>query len=62
MCVKSVFVKSIFAPLKKGDIVMKKSVVLLVLVVSMIVSACATYTCPTYSKAPQNKTVKESRI
>ena len=41
---------------------MKKLVVLLVLVVSIMVSACSTYSCPTYSVAPQKKVVKESKI
>jgi PBP1b-binding outer membrane lipoprotein LpoB len=30
---------------------MKKSVVVLILAISVLVSACSTYTCPTYSQA-----------
>ena len=41
---------------------MKKSVVLIVLALSMLASACASYTCPTYSKVPAPKAVKEARV
>ncbi|MFN5431601.1 MAG: hypothetical protein ACK498_12760 [Cyclobacteriaceae bacterium] len=41
---------------------MKKSTLLMVVVVTLFVSACSSYTCPTYSKAPQTKEVKPSRI
>ncbi|MFM9838429.1 MAG: hypothetical protein ACKVOQ_09210 [Cyclobacteriaceae bacterium] len=41
---------------------MKKSVALLILVAMVTVSACSSYTCPTYSKAPQKTAVKGSRI
>jgi len=43
---------------------MKKSTLLLLVVVvaAMLVSACSSYTCPTYSKAHQTKEVKPSRI
>ncbi len=41
---------------------MKKSIAILILVVAVMVSACSTYTCPTYSKAPAQKTSKETRI
>jgi PBP1b-binding outer membrane lipoprotein LpoB len=40
---------------------MKKSFAILALV-AMVISACSQYTCPTYSKAPAQKTGKESRI
>jgi len=42
---------------------MKKSVAVLMLVVTMMVSACSTYTCPTYSHAaPIAKAEKETRF
>lgn len=41
---------------------MKKAIPAMVIVVSIMLSACSTYTCPTYSKAPQKKAVKETRI
>ncbi len=41
---------------------MKKSVVVLILVVAVLASACSTYMCPTYSKAPVQKPVKETKI
>ena len=41
---------------------MKKSVVLLLLVVALMVSACSTYTCPTYSKAPAAKSTPNTKI
>jgi len=40
---------------------MKKSIAILALV-AVAISACSQYTCPTYSKTPAQKTVKESRI
>ncbi len=40
---------------------MKKSVLLLILAGALMVSACSTYTCPTYSKAPAHKAAKETR-
>jgi hypothetical protein len=41
---------------------MKKSVAVLILVVLVMISACSTYTCPTYAKAPFHKVQKETRI
>ncbi len=41
---------------------MKKSMAVLILVVAVIVSACSTYTCPTYSKAPVSAAHKETKI
>jgi len=41
---------------------MKKSVALLILVASVVMSSCSSYTCPTYSKAPQKALKKETRI
>jgi len=42
---------------------MKKSIALLILACTVMVSACSTYsTCPTYSKAPHSKGVKVSKI
>ncbi len=41
---------------------MKKSVAVLILVVAVMLSACSTYTCPTYSKAPAPKAQKETKI
>ena len=42
---------------------MKKSVALLILAVTVTVSACSSYTtCPTYSKAPLSKGVKVAKI
>lgn len=34
----------------------------MVVAVALFVSACSSYTCPTYSKAPQTKEVKPTKI
>jgi PBP1b-binding outer membrane lipoprotein LpoB len=34
---------------------MKKASILVVLAAAVVLSSCSTYTCPTYSKAPQEK-------
>jgi hypothetical protein len=40
---------------------MKKAIILLVLVSAVVLTSCSSYSCPTYSKAPQ-KASSESRI
>jgi hypothetical protein len=41
---------------------MKKSVVIILLACSVLMTSCGYYTCPTYSKAAPKKVVKETRI
>ena len=41
---------------------MKKTVALVVLAASIMLTSCSSYTCPTYSKAPQKVAAKESKI
>jgi len=41
---------------------MKKAIILAVLAAAFILTSCSSYTCPTYSKAPQKKEVKENRL
>ena len=41
---------------------MKKTVALVVLAASIVLTSCSSYTCPTYSKAPQKVAAKESKI
>ena len=41
---------------------MKKTVALVVLVASIVLTSCSSYTCPTYSKAPQKVAAKETKI
>ncbi|MGE0771042.1 MAG: hypothetical protein AB7K37_04980 [Cyclobacteriaceae bacterium] len=41
---------------------MKKSVVLVIVAVSLLAASCSQYTCPTYAKSAPKKDLKESRI
>ena len=41
---------------------MKKTVALVVLAASIVLTSCSSYTCPTYSKAPQKVAAKETKI
>lgn len=41
---------------------MKKIITLVIVASAILFSSCASYTCPTYSKAPQKPVTKESRI
>lgn len=41
---------------------MKKSIVMILLAGSVLLSSCGYYTCPTYAKAAPKKTVKGTRI
>ncbi|CAN5412431.1 hypothetical protein BH09BAC3_BH09BAC3_05080 [soil metagenome] len=41
---------------------MKKTATLVILAAAIVLSSCSSYTCPTYSKAPQKKEVKENRL
>jgi len=41
---------------------MKKAVTLVVLATAIVLSSCTSYTCPTYSKAPQKMGVNKSKI
>ncbi|HRI80715.1 MAG TPA: hypothetical protein PLR06_14385 [Cyclobacteriaceae bacterium] len=39
-----------------------KKTTLILLAAAMILASCSSYTCPTYSKVPQNKAGKEMKI
>jgi len=41
---------------------MKKSVLVLILAVAVMSSACSIYTCPTYSQSPSHKALKETKF
>lgn len=41
---------------------MKKSVLAIVVLAAFTLGACASYTCPTYSKAPNAQPVKQTKI
>lgn len=42
---------------------MKKTLLALIILAAFMLASCASYTCPTYSKAPQAKPVsKETKI
>lgn len=41
---------------------MKKSILALVVLAAFTLGSCASYTCPTYSKAPKAQPVKQTKI
>jgi|GEM_PF-3226279 len=51
-----VYLKSIYR------MIMKKYVFTLILAGSLAVSACSTYTCPTYARVPAAKPIRHANI